>query len=51
MTICEKLLQEFGCAIYAVLGDVAHKEFEDDTQISSEDLIAIAKKVKFYLDD
>lgn len=49
MTIQERLEQEFGCAIYAILGDVAKKEF-DEHELSKGDILAIAKKVCFYLD-
>jgi len=49
MTIKEKLIQEFGCAITAILGDDADKEAED-VEISKADIDAIAKKVKFYMD-
>jgi len=49
MTVKEKLIQEFGCAITAVFGDEADKETED-VEISKSDIEAIAKKVKFYMD-
>ena len=49
MTVKEKLIQEFGCAITAVLGDEADKGTED-VEISESDIDAIAKKVKFYMD-
>lgn len=48
MSIREKLLEELGCAISAVLGDTEDEEF--DNNISKDDLNAIAKKVAFYLD-
>jgi len=48
MTNREKLLEEFGCAISAVLGDLEDKDF--DNKISKSDLIAIAEKVAFYMD-
>lgn len=47
MTIYEKLMQEFGCAIKAIYGEQCEKEFEG--HIEDADLIAIAKKVAFYL--
>lgn len=50
MTIYEKLLEQFGCAIQAIYGDECEKPFDEDTIIDDSDLIAIAKKVKFYLD-
>ena len=49
MTNKEKLLEEFGCAINAVLGDKADEEY-DESKITLDDLIAIATKVAFYLD-
>lgn len=49
MTLKEKLIEEFGCAIEAVFGDVADQEAEY-VEVSKEDLLAIAKKVAFYLD-
>lgn len=49
MSNYEKLLEEFGCAIKAVLGDQADEEFEEN-KISESDLIQIAKKVAFYID-
>ena len=49
MSNYEKLLNEFGCAIKAVLGDQADEEFEEG-KISESDLIQIAKKVAFYID-
>ena len=49
MTVKEKLLEELGCAIVAVFGDKADEEYNDDS-IDREDLIAVAKKVAFYLD-
>lgn len=51
MTVYEKLLEEFGCAINAILGDVADKEWENSSEdVSREDIIAMSKKVCFYLD-
>ena len=51
MTIKEKLMEEFGCAITAIYGDEADKEFDtEETVIYNSDLLAIAKKVAFYLD-
>jgi hypothetical protein len=49
MTVYEKLREEFGCAIVAVLGDLADKEFEEGS-VPKEDIDAIARKVKHYLD-
>lgn len=49
MTVKEKLIQEFGAAIVAVLGDNADLETED-YELDSGDLEAIHKKVLFYLD-
>ena len=49
MTVKEKLLEEFGAAILAVYGDGADEEFNvDDIEVG--DILAIAKKVCFYLD-
>lgn len=48
-TVYEKLREEFGCAIVAVLGDAADKEFEEGS-VPKEDIDAIARKVKHYLD-
>lgn len=54
MTVKGRLLEEFGCAITAVLGSEEDKELNDDAELSSvvdkKDLIAIAKKVAFYID-
>lgn len=50
MKLKEKLRQEFECAIVAVFGDQADKEYKRDL-VSDSDLIAIARKVRFYLDD
>lgn len=49
MTVYEKLKEEFSCAIIAILGDGADNEF-DPENISADDIEAIARKVKFYLD-
>lgn len=49
MTTYEKLTEEFGCAIYAVLGDLVDEEY-DDEKIDRETLYSIARKVAFYLD-
>jgi len=48
-TVYEKLREEFGCAIVAVLGDAADKKFENGS-ISEADIDDIARKVKFYMD-
>ena len=49
MSIYEKLIEEFGCAITAVFGDKADEEYNEDNFHYSE-LVAICKKVEFYLD-
>lgn len=49
MTILERLTQEFQCAIFANYGAIANKEYDDDL-VDYDNLIAIAKKVAFYLD-
>ena len=49
MTVYEKLKEEFGCAIMAILGDMADNDF-DPENIAADDIDAIARKVKFYLD-
>lgn len=49
MTIKEKLLEEFGCAISAILGDVADEEFTEPNDLDLEDIMAIGRKVAFYL--
>lgn len=49
MTVYDKLKEEFGCAILAIFGDEADKEFENGS-VSASDIDAIARKVKFYLD-
>lgn len=43
-----KLADEFACAINAVFGDLADKPFEE-VEVTNDDLIAIAKKVAFYI--
>lgn len=50
MTIGEKLNQEFECAIKAELGDVADEDYEESGGVDKADILAIAKKVIFYLD-
>lgn len=50
MTTKEKLLQEFGCAIDAILGDDADKEYDADESLEKGYITAIAKKVIWYLD-
>lgn len=50
MTVKERLIEEFSCAIDAVLGEEAEREFGENAPISSSDLLAIARKVSFYLD-
>ena len=49
MTVKEKLLEEFSCAITAIYGDLADKPF-CDVAIDKEELEAIKNKVEFYLD-
>lgn len=49
MTIYEKLMEEFGCAISSVLGDLAEQEYCEG-KVDKLDLELIAKKVAFYLD-
>ena len=50
MTVKEKLIEELSCAIDAVLGEEAEKEF-GETTMDSSDLLAIARKANFYLDN
>lgn len=52
MTVKEKLIKEFECAINAVLGDTADCEVKDNNldNVSAGDIELIANKVKFYLD-
>ena len=49
MTVYEKLKEEFGCAIVAILGDLAEQEYCEG-KVDKLDLDLIANKVKFYLD-
>lgn len=49
MTVYEKLMEEFGCAITAVFGDLADEDYEDG-KVTLDDLDAIKRKVAFYLD-
>ena len=49
MIVKEKLMQEFGCAIEAIFGDIAEEDF-DLEKVNKEDLLAVAKKATFYLD-
>ena len=49
MKIKEKLQEEFGCAISSVLGVLEDEEYSQE-KIDSEDIMAIARKVCFYLD-
>lgn len=49
MTVRERLLQEFECAIDACLGDYG-KEEEEDYKIEKGEILQIAQKVLFYLD-
>jgi len=49
MTIKEKLLEEFGSAIYAIFGDL-QEEDSSDYALTASEIDAIAQKVKFYLD-
>lgn len=50
MTTKEKLLEEFSCAIDAVLGDDADKEFDADESLEKGYINEIARKVIWYLD-
>lgn len=56
MAVYDKLKEEFGCAIAAVLGDLADQEYCEGKQeycegkVDELDLNLIANKVKFYLD-
>ena len=49
MTVNEKLMDEFGCAISAIFGDLEDEEYEEG-KVSFDDLLAIARKVAFYMD-
>ena len=49
MTVYEKLIEEFGCAITAILGDLSEQEYCEG-KVDKLDLDLIAKKVAFYLD-
>ena len=49
MTVKEKLLEEFGCAITSVLGDLADQEYSEGS-VDSLDLRSIAEKVAWYLE-
>ena len=55
MTYREYLLQQFNCAINAVLGDLAEDDVLDE-RLDSKDVIndslidEISNKVKFYID-
>ena len=47
----EKLLEQFGCAINAVLGDLAEEDFDsEENTITKGDIKLIAQKVIFYMD-
>ena len=48
-TVRDRLIEEFDCAISAVLGSNEDKD-EEKYQVDAADIDAIAKKVKFYLD-
>lgn len=48
MTVREKLLEEFGCAISAILGDNEDKDIKE-YQVDDADIDDIARKVKWYL--
>ena len=50
MTTKEKLLEEFGCAIDAILGDEADKEYDADESLEKSYINEIARKVIWYLD-
>ena len=48
-SVRDRLIEEFDCAITAVLGDNEEKD-EQEYQVDASDIDAIAKKVKFYMD-
>lgn len=48
MTVQERLEEEFKAAIYAIYGDL-HDEDDEEFEFTREDILAIAKKVIFYL--
>jgi len=50
MTVKERLVEEFTCAINAVLGELAEAEDEEEYKVDKEDINLIAKKVLFYMD-
>ena len=50
MTVKERLVEEFTCAINAVLGDCAYMEDEEEYKVDRGDIEMIAKKVLFYMD-
>lgn len=52
MTVEEVLLKQFKAAIRATFGDFANEEYTEDTDtdISSEDINELARKVNFYMD-
>ena len=49
MTTKEKLLLEIECAINATFGDLADKEFTEES-VTEGDLVEIARKTAFYMD-
>lgn len=49
MTIKERLMEEFECAIMATFGDKADKK-EEEVELSKFDIDSIAMKVKWYMD-
>lgn len=48
-TVRDRLVEEFTCAINAVLGDVADEKYEAE-KVRKGHIDLIADKVKFYLD-
>ena len=50
MTIYEKLIKEFESAIKSEFGDLADEDYEESGGVDKADILAIAKKVVFYLD-
>lgn len=48
-TVKERLVREFGCAVTAILGDIADQDAED-TPVSEGDLLGMMRKMMFYMD-
>lgn len=49
MTVRDKLIQEFDCAISAIFGEIEYEDYSE-TPVTRDDLMAIARKAAFYLD-